>query len=111
MNEDIRKLFISLRELRKLLIVSIDKAGEASELAEEISGEFDQEISTDMEELQDKLNRLLEDMDASYEEARTLLDDEDHLEKSLRDELDDEENYKTDSERVQEEIDEKEDRG
>jgi len=108
MSSEINKLFKTLKELQKLLNNSIDKAGEASELAEELSGEFDQEISTDMEAIQEKLRSILDDLDSSYEEARTLWDDELVMEKSLEDGLDDEENYKTDNERIQEEIEEKE---
>ena len=110
MSSEINKLFKILKELQNLLNNSIDKAGEASELAEELSGEFDQEISTDMEAIQQNLRNMLDDLDSSYEEARTLLDDERVMEKSLMAGLDDEENYKTDSERIQEEIDEEEEK-
>ncbi len=103
-------LFKALKELQKLLNSSIDIADRASELAEELSGEFDQEISTDMENIQLKLKNLLDDLDSVFDEARTLWDDEEAMEKSLRAGLDDEENYKTDSERIQEEIDEDEDK-
>ena len=110
MSSEINKLFKILKELQNLLNNSIDKAGEASELAEELSGEFDQEISTDMEAIQQNLRNMLDDLDSSYEEARTLRDDERVMEKSLMAGLDDEENYKTDSERIQEEIDEEEEK-
>ena len=107
MSSEINKLFKTLKELQNLLNDSIDKAGEVSELAEELSGEFDQEISTDMDAIQLKLRNILDDLDASYEEAGTLWDDEIVMEKSLEGGLDDEENYKTESERIQEEIEEK----
>ena len=104
------ELINALSELQKQLNISLDIAGKASELAEDLSGEFDQEISTDMEDMQVKLRSLLDDLDSVFEEVRTLWDDEEAMEKSLRAGLDDEENYKTDSERIQEEIEEKEDK-
>jgi methyl-accepting chemotaxis protein len=110
MNEEMQKLFRIINELKKLLNDSAEKAGEASELAEDLSGEFDQEISTDMDEIQEKLNNLLDDLNSLYEESRTLSDDEDQMEQSFRAGLDDEENYKVDSERIQEEIEEEEEK-
>ena len=108
MSTEINNLFKTFKELENLLNKAKDKAGKASDLAEELSGEFDQEISTDMETIQEKLRSILDDLDSSYEEARTLWDDELVMEKSLEDGLDDEENYKTDNERIQDEIEEKE---
>ncbi|MBN2230729.1 MAG: hypothetical protein JW779_14165, partial [Candidatus Thorarchaeota archaeon] len=81
MNREINHLFITLDELRKILPASIEKTGEASELAKEISGEFDQEISTDLENIQVKLSELLDDIDSSIGGGRTLKDDEEELEK------------------------------
>jgi len=108
MSTEINNLFKTFKELGNLLNKAKDKAGKALDLAEELSGEFDQEISIDMEAIQEKLRSILDDLDSSYEEARTLWDDEQVMEKSLEDGLDDEENYKTDNERIQEEIEEKE---
>ena len=61
-----------------------------------------------MEDMQEKLRNLLDDLDSVFDEARTLWDDEEAMEKSLQAGLDDEENYKTYSERIQEEIEEEE---
>jgi len=108
MSTEINNLFKTFKELGNLLNKAKDKAGKALDLSEELSGEFDQEISIDMEAIQEKLRSILDDLDSSYEEARTLWDDEQVMEKSLEDGLDDEENYKTDNERIQEEIEEKE---
>ena len=108
MSNEIHPLFRSLKELRKLLAASVEKAGEASAYAHDLGGEFDQEISTDMGTIQEKLSEILDDLDSSIGESKTLLDDEKAMEKSLESGLDDEENYKTDSERIQEEIEETE---
>ena len=109
MSREINKLFTSFDELRKLLYASIDKAGESSELAEELSGDFDQEISTDLEALQMKLSSILEELDVTYDEARVLWDDERQLEKGLRSEPDDEDNPKTKLGQIREAVEEEKD--
>ncbi|MFH1180318.1 MAG: hypothetical protein V1710_08155 [Candidatus Bathyarchaeota archaeon] len=115
MSGEINQLFVALEQLRKLLGDAIDKANEATGFADEIGGEFEQELSTDLDEIQTTLQELLDDLDTSIDEGKTLWEDEESMETSLRSGLDDEENYKVDSEHVQDELDqekseEKEDR-
>ncbi len=115
MSGEINQLFVALEQLRKLLGDAIDKSNEATGFADEIGREFEQELSTDLDEIQNTLQELLDDLDSSIDEGKTLWADEEYMETSLRDGLDDEENYKVDSEHIQDESDqekseEKEDR-
>jgi len=81
----------------------MDKAVYASELAAEISGDFEQELSTDLDDMSASIEELLDALDTSIDEGKTLWEDESLLDHSLRAGLDDEENYKIDSERIQDE--------
>ena len=111
MSNEINQLLRALKELQKLLAASVEKANEASDIASDLGGEFDQEISTDMDTISEKLSEILDDLDSSIEESKTLVDDDNALESSLDAGLDDEENYKIDSERIQEEIEETKEEG
>jgi division protein CdvB (Snf7/Vps24/ESCRT-III family) len=104
MSIEINQLFIYLEQLRKMLEEIEEKIGEASALAVEISGEFEQELSTDLDEMQVSIRGLLDDLDSAIDEGKTLWEDEKALESSLRAGLDDEENYKVDAEHIQEEM-------
>jgi hypothetical protein len=104
MSREINLLFICLEQLRKMLEETNEKAREASALAAEIGGEFEQELSTDLGSLKVQIEKLLENLDDVIEEGKTLRDDEESMETSLRTGLDDEENYKTDSEHMQDEL-------
>ena len=81
-----------------------DKAGIASAQAAEIGGEFEQEISTDVDGIQGSLRSITDDLESMMDEARTLWEDFNEMEKSLRKGLSNEENYKTDAEHIQEEM-------
>ena len=105
MSREINQLFIALTQLRNSLDDTIDKARYASGLATEIGGEFEQELSTDLEQLRTTIEELLEDLDSSIDEGKTLWEDEEALESSLRAGLDDEENFKVDAEHIQDERD------
>ena len=104
MSSKIKELFISLKQLRQLLADAKDKAVDTSGQAAEIGGEFEQEISTDIDSVHDSISAILDELDSMIEEANTLWDDSDEMEESLRKGLDDEENYKTDAEHIQDEM-------
>ena len=104
MSKEINELFISLKTLRTLLEAAWDKAGIASAQSAEIGGEFEQEISTDIDGVQVSIRAISDDLDSIIDEARTLWGDFDEMEESLRKGLDNEENYKTDAEHIQEEM-------
>jgi regulator of replication initiation timing len=104
MSRDINKLFVYLEQLRKMLEETVEKTGETSALAAEIGGEFEQELSTDLDSLQVAVQDLLDDLDSAIDEGKTLWKDNEELESSLRSGLIDEENYKVDAEHIQEEM-------
>ena len=108
MSREINELFIALEQLRKSLKDTIDKARIASEMADEIGGEFEQELSTDLDSVRESIEEILDDLDSSMEEAKTLWDDEEDMENSLRAGLDDEENFKVNAEHIQEEREQEE---
>jgi division protein CdvB (Snf7/Vps24/ESCRT-III family) len=103
MSREINLLFIALEQLKKILENAMEKANQASGLAAEISGDFEQELSTDLDDMSTSIEELLEALDTSIDEGKTLWEDESLLDHSLRAGLDDEENYKIDSEHIQEE--------
>ncbi len=104
MSRETDQLFKSLNQLSETLAASIDKAKEAAVFADELGGEFMQELGTDIADLQVSLRELLNTLDDSIEEGKTLRDDFKAMETSLRVSIDDEENYKVNSERIQDEI-------
>jgi DNA repair exonuclease SbcCD ATPase subunit len=104
MSDEIYRLFAVLDKLRLTLRNSISMAEEASTYTDKIGGEFQQELGTDLDDIQESLQELLDELDESIEEAKTLRDDFMSMETSLRAGLDDEEEYKVESERIQEEI-------
>lgn len=55
MSGEITQLFVALEQLKKLLGDAIDKANDATGFADEIGGEFEQELSTDLDEIQTTL--------------------------------------------------------
>jgi len=87
-----------------MLEETVEKTGVASNIAVEISGEFEQESSTDLDMLQVELQRLLDDLDSIIEEGETLRNDSNLMESSMRSGLKNEENYKVNDEDTQEEI-------
>ena len=103
MSREINLLFLALEQLRKILGDAMDKAVYASGLAAEISGDFEQELSTDLDDMSASIEELLDALDTSIDEGKTLWEDESLLDASLRAGLDDEENYKTDAEHIQDE--------
>lgn len=103
MSIEINQLFKALHELRASIENIIDKARYASSLAAEIGGDFEQDLSGELDELRVSIEELLDDLDVSIDEGRTLWEDEESLESSLRSGLNDEENYKLDAEHIQEE--------
>ncbi len=104
MSTEINELFLSLEQLRKMLESAWDKAGIASVQAAEIGGEFEQEVSTDIDGVQVAIRAIADNLDSMIEEARTLGDDFDEMEGSLRKGLENEENYKINAEHIQEEM-------
>jgi len=104
MSRETDQLFKSLNQLSETLAAAIDKAKEAAYFADELGGEFMQELGTDLADLQVSLRELLNTLDDSIEEGKTLRDDLKAMETSLRVPIDDEENYKINSERIQNEI-------
>lgn len=104
MSTEIIELFRSLTQLRNTLEEAWDKAGITSAQAAEIGGEFEQEISTDIDGVQGSIRSITDDLESMMDEARTLWGDFDEMEKSLRKGLSNEENYKTDAEHIQEEM-------
>lgn len=104
MSREINLLFISLEQLREILVNASDKTSYAYGIATEISGDFEQELSTDLDELKAKIDELLEDLDNYIDEGKTLWEDDRELNSSLRAGLEDEENYKVEAEHIQEEM-------
>jgi hypothetical protein len=104
MSAEIINLFIKFEELRVILNKTVDKINETSKLAFEIGGEFEQELSTDLDSIQVDLERLLDDLDSTINEAKTLSEDYIELESSLRAGIFNEENYKVNAEHIQEEM-------
>jgi division protein CdvB (Snf7/Vps24/ESCRT-III family) len=103
MSRTINQLFISLEQLKTAIEDIMDKTRYASSLASEIGGDFEQELSSDLDELRISFEELRDNLDASIDEGKTLWEDEEALESSLRSGLDDEENYKLEAEHIQEE--------
>ena len=87
-----------------MLEETVEKTGETSALAAEIGGEFEQELSTDLDSIQVTIQDLLDDLDSAIDEGKTLWEDEKKLESGLRAGLVDEENYKVNAEHIQEEM-------
>jgi len=87
-----------------MLEETVETTGVASKMAVEISGEFEQELSTDLDSLQVSLQGHLDNLDSVIDEGKTLWEDVNMLESSLRSGLDNEENYKVDAEHIQEDI-------
>jgi hypothetical protein len=108
MSTETDRLFKSLSHLREMLAAAIDETKEAAVFADDLGGEFMQELGTDLADLQVSLRDLLNTLDDSIAEGKTLRDDLKAMETSLRIPIDDEENYKVDSERIQDEIKEEE---
>jgi len=104
MSRETDHLFKSLNNLREMLAAAIDEAKEAAVFADDLGGEFMQELGTDLTDLQVSLRELLNTLDDSIEEGKTLRDDFKVMEASLRIPIEDEENYKVNSERIQDEI-------
>jgi hypothetical protein len=103
MSSESNQLIHQLEELRKSLQSSIDHAIEAASIATELGGEFQQEITSDLDEIQINVQEQIDHIDAIIDEAKTLQNDEQELELNLRAGIDDEENYKINSEHIQEE--------
>lgn len=103
MSQDINQLFIILKRLKKMLMDTNEEAKKASSIAAKLSGEFEQEISTDLDSIQVEIDKIIDDLDSTLEEGKTLREDHIELEKKLRAGLDDEENYKINAEHIQEE--------
>lgn len=104
MSSDINILFVTLEQLRKTLEETWDKTGIAASQSADLGGEFEQEISTDLDGIQVAIRQITDDLDSVIEEAKTLWEDFDEMEDSLRSGLKNEENYKTDAEHIQEEM-------
>jgi len=88
----------------------IEETGEASKIAVEISGEFEQDLSTDLDSLQVELQGHLDDLDSIIDEGETLREDSNLMELSMRSGLVNEENYKTNQESTQEEMKQKQEK-
>lgn len=91
-------------QLRKMLEEAWDKAGVAAIQAADLGGEFEQEISTDIDGVQVAIRQIADDLDSMIEEAKTLGEDSEEMEASMRSGLGNEENYKIDAEHIQEEM-------
>ncbi len=104
MSADVNLLFISLEQLRLSLENSWEKAVEAAERAAELSGEWEQEIATDMDGYVVRISDLIDDLDDIIEEGKSLWEDWELHEGALRATGGDEERGKWDAEHIQEEM-------
>ena len=104
MSREINLLMLKIEQLRRSLHESWEITREASSLATELGGEFEQEISTDLDGIHVKLGTLKDELDNIMDEAKALTEDFGLMEESMRAGINDEENYKVDAEHIQEEM-------
>jgi len=99
----VKNLFLELDSLDSLLRKVINKTRFITNVTSEIGGEIEQELGTDILELESAIEILLEDLESIISEGKTLRNDNEELESGLRAGLKDEENYKIEAEHIQEE--------
>jgi len=99
----VKNLFLELDSLDSLLRKVINKTRFIANVTSEIGGEIEQELGTDISELESAIEILLEDLESIISEGKTLRNDNEELESGLRAGLKDEENYKIEAEHIQEE--------
>jgi uncharacterized protein YoxC len=102
-----KPLFDALKELADTLRRAHDSSQEASEEATKYGGEWEQETSTDLDEVTVRIRTLMEDVESITREARTLRDDADEEETVTRQEKEDEEAEKESIEETQDKINER----
>jgi Sec-independent protein translocase protein TatA len=105
---DVESFFGKLKELASSLGDAHAKAQEASEEADRFGGEWQQELSTDLDDVTVRIRDLISDLETIMREGRTLLDDYDVEEKRLREGKSDEELAHEEVEKVQDDIEERE---
>lgn len=93
-----------IEELLEIVKKSREKAGECSRFVQDLGGEFEQEISTDLEDFEMRLQEIWSDLDTVLGEAKTLKGDRDEIRVDIRQPVDDEEQYKMKDEGTQNEI-------
>jgi chromosome segregation ATPase len=93
-----------IEELLDLVKKSKEKAAEVSRFVQNLGGEFEQEISTDLEDFEVRLQEIWNELDTVLGEAKTLKSDRDEIRDDIRQPVDDEEQYKMKDEDTQNEI-------
>lgn len=79
-------------------------------MAAELSGDWEQDLANDLDELSIKIHDLIYELEGTIEEGKTLIEEWESEEETLRDSGDDEEYKKMDAEHIQEEMREKRER-
>lgn len=104
MSKETAEAIRHIEELLDLVKKSKEKAGEGSRFVQDFGGEFEQEISTDLEDFEMRLQEIWNDLDTVLGEAKTLKGDRDEIRGDIRQPVDDEEQYKMKDEETQNEI-------
>jgi len=104
MSEDISELIVELNQLLDVIDEAKNRTIELSLRMRHIGGEFEQEVSIDLESFNTRLQDIWNDMDVVLQEAKTLQNDREELNANLQKGIQDEENYKIEVERMQERI-------
>jgi hypothetical protein len=104
MSREINELFIVLEELRGVLETALDKSNEASLMSTELSGEWQEDFATHLDDISVRIRQLTVDMDGLIDEGKTIWDDWEEDEEVLRKPEDDEEENKYNAEHIQEEM-------
>ncbi len=84
MSSEVNVLFVTLEQLRMTLEETWDKTGIAASQSADLGGEFEQEISTDLDRIQGAIRQVTDDLDSVIEESKTLWEDYDEVEDSMR---------------------------
>jgi hypothetical protein len=104
MSREINELFIVLEELRGALEMALDKSNEASLMATDLSGEWQEDFAIHLDDISVRIRQLSVDMDGLIDEGKTIWDDWEADEEELREPEDDEEENKYNAEHIQEEM-------
>jgi hypothetical protein len=104
MSHEINLILNSLEQTKEFLEMAWDKANEVSSLGNELGGEWEQEIASDMDTLQIKVRDMIDNILDIIEEGKTLFEDWKEQETNLRLVNDDEELNKFEDEDLQERI-------
>ena len=104
MSHEINLILNSLEQTKEFLEMAWEKANEVSLIGNELGGEWEQEIASDMDTLQIKVRDMIDNILDIIEEGKTLLEDWKEQEIYLRLVNDDEELNKFEDEDIQESI-------